>query len=399
MPHLKYNQDLPVFLPGVLSLLLNPDQKFCHSCGTSKEVKEENNVVENTNVEEKKETHVEQVAEVKNNNAETHAHNNHQDHNQHTHTHQTEHNQPEHNQPAHTHPVNNNVPVNKPAQPSGKKKKSNPLVIILIVGGVFLLGIVGIVALVLMLILNVSNNSNKLVCESKEGNITLMYDDSGIIGYTQMGIEYDLDGQQKYAEKVGVEAYLDEFTDWFEKNTSGTCKKEELNPTPTTHDKDNEDDSKIDDDEKIPEVNTKLVGDANFGYLSIPNTWVKYKDLGGTQALQYSDIAGKYIVTIDYIREEGYTAKQLASNFLYQMQQSTEVTGVKGATVKIGKNKEYTAYQVYMLYPEDGIYLITYWFETEDKEIRYLALEGPTESNGVKLTDYLYVPESYSIKK
>lgn len=51
---------------------------------------------------------------------------------------------------------------------------------------------------------------------------------------------------------------------------------------------------------------------------------------------------------------------------MYNMQNNSDVTGVTGATVTIGKNKEYTSYQVYMYYPSDSIYLITYWFESED---------------------------------
>ena len=83
---------------------------------------------------------------------------------------------------------------------------------------------------------------------------------------------------------------------------------------------------------------------------------------------------------------------------MYNMKQSEEVTGVTGSTIKIGKNKEYTAYQVYMLYQKEGVYLATYWFETEDGVVRYIALEGPAELNGVKLTDYLHIAESFSLK-
>lgn len=50
-----------------------------------------------------------------------------------------------------------------------------------------------------------------------------MYDENRITGYTAVGINYDLDGQKKYAEQVGVEAYINEFATWFKNNTSGTC--------------------------------------------------------------------------------------------------------------------------------------------------------------------------------
>lgn len=85
--------------------------------------------------------------------------------------------------------------------------------------------VVGIVVLVAIILVFVSVTSEKLVCESKEGNITIMYTDEKITGYTATGgITYDLDAQQKIAEQIGVEEYLNQFKTWFNINTTGTCK-------------------------------------------------------------------------------------------------------------------------------------------------------------------------------
>ena len=87
----------------------------------------------------------------------------------------------------------------------------------------------GIVLLVVVLFITIfaitSATSDKLKCKSKEGNITLMYNDKTITGYTANNISYDLDVQKKLAEEIGVEEYLEEFTEWFEENTTGTCSK------------------------------------------------------------------------------------------------------------------------------------------------------------------------------
>ncbi len=85
------------------------------------------------------------------------------------------------------------------------------------------LGGVCIVLLAFIIIAFVSMTSKKLVCKSNEGNITIMYNDKKIKGYTASGFTYDLDGQQKYAEQVGIDAYLDEFSSWFSSNTTGSC--------------------------------------------------------------------------------------------------------------------------------------------------------------------------------
>ncbi len=91
--------------------------------------------------------------------------------------------------------------------------------ILMIIGGIFLFLVVAFIVLYLI----ISATSKKLVCKSDEGNITIMYNDKTINGYTASGISYDLDGQKKYAEEIGIDAYIDEFSTWFSNNTTGSC--------------------------------------------------------------------------------------------------------------------------------------------------------------------------------
>ena len=51
-----------------------------------------------------------------------------------------------------------------------------------------------------------------------------------------------------------------------------------------------------------------------------------------------------------------------------------------------------------MYYPSLSTYLVTYWFEAEDGKVHYIALEGPEELSSVKITEYLYIPESFRLK-
>ena len=96
-------------------------------------------------------------------------------------------------------------------------------IVLMVIGGI----VVFVGVLLFIIFTFVSSSSDKLVCESKEGDITLMYNDKEIVGYTAKNITYDMEQQKKYAEEVGIDSYMDEFTAWFESNTSGTCKKEE----------------------------------------------------------------------------------------------------------------------------------------------------------------------------
>ncbi len=114
---------------------------------------------------------------------------------------------------------NQNIGINQQSMYPVNPQKNNLIKILIITGSI----IVGIVALFIIIFFVISNKSEKLVCNSKEGKITIMYDDKTITGYTATGMFYELDEQKLYAEKIGVEEYLKEFTIWFKENTSGTC--------------------------------------------------------------------------------------------------------------------------------------------------------------------------------
>ena len=92
--------------------------------------------------------------------------------------------------------------------------------------GLIILGVlVGFVVLGFIIFFVISSNSNKFVCTSSQGNITLMYNDKGLTGYRANGIDYDYDGQSDYAKQVGIEQYLNEFSAMFSQNFSGVCEK------------------------------------------------------------------------------------------------------------------------------------------------------------------------------
>ena len=93
---------------------------------------------------------------------------------------------------------------------------------LMIIGGIFLF----LVILFIILFLIISATSKKLVCKSNEGNITIMYNNKTISGYTANGLSYDLDGQKKYAEEIGIDAYIEEFSTMFSNKTAGSCSKE-----------------------------------------------------------------------------------------------------------------------------------------------------------------------------
>ena len=92
---------------------------------------------------------------------------------------------------------------------------------LMIIGGF----IVGIVILAVIIVFAISATSQKMICKSEEGNITIMYNEKTLKGYTAKGISYDFDGQKEYAEEIGIEPYLVEFESWFKNNTNGDCSR------------------------------------------------------------------------------------------------------------------------------------------------------------------------------
>lgn len=94
--------------------------------------------------------------------------------------------------------------------------------ILMIIGGL----VVGSVILTILIFMVISSTTKKMICKSNEGNITLRYNDKTLVGYISQGIDYDLDGQKKYANQIGIENYLNEFAVWFSNNTTGTCAKQ-----------------------------------------------------------------------------------------------------------------------------------------------------------------------------
>jgi len=81
----------------------------------------------------------------------------------------------------------------------------------------------GIVVLFVLIFVVISVTSKKMVCKSDQGNITIMYNNKTITGYTASGLSYDFDEQKKLADEIGSEAYLNQFENWFKTNTTGSC--------------------------------------------------------------------------------------------------------------------------------------------------------------------------------
>lgn len=132
---------------------------------------------------------------------------------------------------------------------------------------------------------------------------------------------------------------------------------------------------------------TKRVGDSTYGYVSIPEDWVTFKDINGGNALQYS-YGEAYILTMNVYDKGNSSAKDYAASASNTLQKNN-VSKLTTATVKID---DYTAYEVYGYFEDNKKWLFTWYFEAEDNKIHYLAVEGPDHSS-----PYFKIPNTFKL--
>lgn len=127
-------------------------------------------------------------------------------------------------------------------------------------------------------------------------------------------------------------------------------------------------------EEDTPEASDlKRVGEAGYGFVDIPSDWVNFQDVNATEDLrQYSDLTGTSIITLFVMEDSPNDAEQAASNSWAGME-SNGAVDVQGAIVELAG---YETYQVYGIYENVGIMLVTYHFEDEEGKLHYISAES-----------------------
>ena len=145
----------------------------------------------------------------------------------------------------------------------------------------------------------------------------------------------------------------------------------------------------------------KRIGSEQLGYVNIPSSWLKFRDLDETvKDLQYSDPAGTTIVTMNLFDKKGLSEEDArnfgaeeAANNVWASLRNSGAADIQGSTVKL---KHYDTFQVSAIY-SDGSRLVAWLFEAEDNEIHYVAVESPSEERFMQTVKL--ISESYSLKE
>ena len=135
-----------------------------------------------------------------------------------------------------------------------------------------------------------------------------------------------------------------------------------------------------------PIKDTQWIGSDDYGYVKVPQSWIKFKDVNGGDDIQYSDGTDINIVTLNTFKAEqfGISESELEkvdpiqiSNSIYKSKsESPDFSKVWGSKSKIGG---YDAYQVNCI-AKTGKYLVIWIFKSDDGKFRYVSLEGDLDT-------------------
>lgn len=118
--------------------------------------------------------------------------------------------------------------------------------------------------------------------------------------------------------------------------------------------------------------NTKRIGSADYGYLSVNNNWHRFHDVDGNNTLQYS-YANVWIISMYAVDSKTLDSNTYANNVKTKME-SENATMITSTTSFVGN---YKAYKVSGYYSDDNAWLMTWFFEASDGKTHYISIEGP----------------------
>lgn len=138
-----------------------------------------------------------------------------------------------------------------------------------------------------------------------------------------------------------------------------------------------------------PTISDKnYIGDSDFGYLEVDETWSNYEDEEESGMLRYS--SGLYLISLYAVPKLQASSEDYQTNVL----KALEEDGVENATSEVSKLGDYDAYKISGYYADRNMHLVIWIFEAEDNKTHYVSVEGLDESN-----EKFEIPAKFSLKK
>ena len=260
------------------------------------------------------------------------------------------------------------------SSPSYKKGIDKKYIII----GVIIIAIIGAFFIINKIF---APKTKTIVCTSDKGNISLKYSEEKIVSYKATnGITFDKKDQNETYKDIGTDSYIKQFYAWFKGATSGKCTidGEEAPISNTTS-----------SNYVVPD-NAVTVGDNINGFIKVPSNWTKNNTVDNSVSYVYGDNS----ITLETIQNSDDTLDSYAD--LYY---NTKIyDGNYGNVTKMGKIiGSYSGYEIYMYNVVTYRFVYSFWFETDDDNIHFMSLEGPSEGEN-KVTEFLFITETYTLE-
>lgn len=138
-------------------------------------------------------------------------------------------------------------------------------------------------------------------------------------------------------------------------------------------------DGQGDSSSKVEEVGTKEVGDAEYGYVTIPANWKKVE--GVDEGLQFSDPKSEYFVSMLVEDASEIDAETWAAGMEVVFERSG-IDDVKTETKTIPGVGDAVVVTGYYDSPYNR-WLAAWIVDTPDDKVHYIAVEGPDKNNDI----------------
>ena len=133
----------------------------------------------------------------------------------------------------------------------------------------------------------------------------------------------------------------------------------------------NENETKI-HNPQLTEKESFRIGNADFGFVSVPNGWTPYKQDEGNRTLQYSNGSG-WIVTLYSVPASDASAQEWATSIVGQMKSAAaEDIGLEETKID-----QCSGYKVFAYYKNVSTYLAAWILNGTDGKSNCIAIEGP----------------------
>lgn len=169
----------------------------------------------------------------------------------------------------------------------------------------------------------------------------------------------------------------------------GSGKKKQANDTRTTemtHQSTTESaSSTIHSDVQLDLKGMQQIGKEGYGYLYVPDNWLPFTDLDGSDTYQYTREGYNIVTLYSYTKEDlavekidQLAVKNAATSYYYGMESSNIYENLTASMSEVAGRE---AYQVYGTVKSDGKILCAWFFKTEKNDKVYLvSLEGDKET-------------------